>query len=94
MLGELATQMNAGQLRPVVGAVHPLAEGHEAFASKQAGPVPGRSSSRLPVEVPRLLGARGRRVREFAVNLVLRSFGASDVGREGSLAGRGFLGRE
>jgi NADPH:quinone reductase-like Zn-dependent oxidoreductase len=37
-----AAQMDAGQLRPVVGAVRPLAEGPEAFASKQAGNVPGK----------------------------------------------------
>lgn len=43
MLAELASQMDAGQLRPVVGAVRPLAEGREAFASKQAGEVPGKS---------------------------------------------------
>jgi|SRR5215831_10505135 len=42
MLSELASQMDAGQLRPVVGAVRPLAEGPEAFASKQAGNVPGK----------------------------------------------------
>jgi NADPH:quinone reductase-like Zn-dependent oxidoreductase len=42
MLGALAAQMDAGQLRPVVGAVRPLAEGPEAFASKQAGNVPGK----------------------------------------------------
>jgi NADPH:quinone reductase-like Zn-dependent oxidoreductase len=42
MLAELAAQMDAGQLRPVVGAVRPLAEGNEAFASKQAGNVPGK----------------------------------------------------
>lgn len=42
MLAELAAQMDAGQLRPVVGAVRPLAEGNEAFASKRAGNVPGK----------------------------------------------------
>ena len=43
MLAELAAQMDAGQLRPVVGAVRPLAEGREAFASKQEGKLPGKS---------------------------------------------------
>ena len=43
MLSELAAQMDAGQLRPVVGAVRPLAEGREAFTAKQAGEVPGKS---------------------------------------------------
>jgi NADPH:quinone reductase-like Zn-dependent oxidoreductase len=43
MLADLAAQMDAGQLRPVVGAVRPLAEGREAFASKQGGKVPGKS---------------------------------------------------
>jgi NADPH:quinone reductase-like Zn-dependent oxidoreductase len=43
MLSKLAGQMDTGQLRPVVGAVRPLAEGREAFASKQAGKVPGKS---------------------------------------------------
>ena len=42
MLAELAAQVDAGQLRPVVGAVRPLAEGREAFAAKQAGNVPGK----------------------------------------------------
>jgi NADPH:quinone reductase-like Zn-dependent oxidoreductase len=42
MLDELAAQMNAGQLRPVVGAVHPLAEGRAAFVSKKPGKVPGK----------------------------------------------------
>jgi NADPH:quinone reductase-like Zn-dependent oxidoreductase len=42
MLAELAAQMDAGQLRPVVGAVRPLADGPEAFASKQTGNVPGK----------------------------------------------------
>jgi NADPH:quinone reductase-like Zn-dependent oxidoreductase len=41
-LAELAAQMDAGQLRPVVGSVRPLAEGPEAFASKQTGNVPGK----------------------------------------------------
>ena len=49
MLAKLAAQMDAGQLRPVVGAVRPLAEGREAFAAKQAGKVPGK----LVVEVAR-----------------------------------------
>jgi NADPH:quinone reductase-like Zn-dependent oxidoreductase len=43
MLAELAAQTNAGHIRPVVGAVRPLAEGREAFASKQAGKIPGKS---------------------------------------------------
>jgi NADPH:quinone reductase-like Zn-dependent oxidoreductase len=43
MLAELAAQVDAGQLRPVVGAVRPLAEGREAFAAKQAGNVPGKT---------------------------------------------------
>jgi NADPH:quinone reductase-like Zn-dependent oxidoreductase len=43
MLSELAAQMDAGQLRPVVGAVRPLAEGREAFTAKQAGEVPGKA---------------------------------------------------
>jgi NADPH:quinone reductase-like Zn-dependent oxidoreductase len=43
MLAKLAAQMDAGQLRPIVGAVQPLEEGRKAFAAKQTGKVPGKS---------------------------------------------------
>ena len=43
MLSELAAQMDAGQLRPVIGAVRPLAAGRDAFTAKRAGEVPGKS---------------------------------------------------
>jgi len=40
---ELARLVDEGQLRPQVGAVYPLAQAAEAFSSKAAGGVPGRT---------------------------------------------------
>jgi NADPH:quinone reductase-like Zn-dependent oxidoreductase len=41
-LGELGRRISTGELRPVVGAVMPLAEGRAAFAAKQRGSSPGK----------------------------------------------------
>jgi NADPH:quinone reductase-like Zn-dependent oxidoreductase len=41
-LSELGRRIAAGELRPVVGAVVPLAQGVAAFASKQRGSSPGK----------------------------------------------------
>jgi NADPH:quinone reductase-like Zn-dependent oxidoreductase len=41
-LAELGRRIDAGQLRPVVGGVLPLAEGRQAFEAKQHGGVPGK----------------------------------------------------
>lgn len=41
-LAKLSNKIEGGQLRPVVGEVRPLAEGREAFASKQAGGIRGK----------------------------------------------------
>jgi NADPH:quinone reductase-like Zn-dependent oxidoreductase len=42
-LGELAASIEAGELRPVVGEVRPLAQGGQAFAAKRGGGVRGKS---------------------------------------------------
>ena len=41
-LSELARRIDAGELRPVVGAVMPLAQGGAAFAAKSRGSSPGK----------------------------------------------------
>lgn len=41
-LAAIAEMVDAGQLRPQVGAVYPLAEGREAFAAKSTPGIPGR----------------------------------------------------
>ena len=41
-LREIAALVDAGQIRPQVGAVYPLAKGREAFAAKSAPGIPGR----------------------------------------------------
>ena len=41
-LSELGQRIAARELRPVVGAVMPLAQGGEAFAAKQRGSSPGK----------------------------------------------------
>jgi NADPH:quinone reductase-like Zn-dependent oxidoreductase len=41
-LAEIARLVDAGEVRPQVGAVYPLAEGREAFAAKSASGIPGR----------------------------------------------------
>jgi len=41
-LREIAALVDAGQIRPQVGAVYPLARGREAFAAKSAPGIPGR----------------------------------------------------
>ena len=41
-LSELGRRIAAGELRPVVGAVMPLAQGGAAFAAKQRGKSPGK----------------------------------------------------
>jgi NADPH:quinone reductase-like Zn-dependent oxidoreductase len=41
-LGELGRRIAARELRPVVGAVMPLAQGRDAFAAKQRGSSPGK----------------------------------------------------
>jgi NADPH:quinone reductase-like Zn-dependent oxidoreductase len=41
-LSELGRRIAARELRPVVGAVMPLAEGRDAFAAKQRGSSPGK----------------------------------------------------
>jgi NADPH:quinone reductase-like Zn-dependent oxidoreductase len=42
LLAELARSIDAGELRPVLGATVPLYVGAQAFAAKQAGGVPGK----------------------------------------------------
>ena len=42
-LGELGRRIAARELRPVVGAVMPLAQGRDAFAAKQRGTSPGKT---------------------------------------------------
>jgi NADPH:quinone reductase-like Zn-dependent oxidoreductase len=49
-LGELATQIEAGVLRPVLGEVHRLTDGREAFAAKQAGGLRGKSVLKVTAE--------------------------------------------
>lgn len=46
-LGDLAGRLEAGELRPVVGEVRPLAEGSDAFASKRSGGMLGKSVLRV-----------------------------------------------
>jgi NADPH:quinone reductase-like Zn-dependent oxidoreductase len=41
-LGEIGRRVAAGELRPVLGAVMPLAQGGSAFAAKQRGRSPGK----------------------------------------------------
>ena len=41
-LSELGRRVAAGELRPVVGAVMPLAQGSAAFAAKESGSSPGK----------------------------------------------------
>ncbi|MGH9209679.1 MAG: NADP-dependent oxidoreductase [Acidimicrobiales bacterium] len=41
-LVEIARLVDAGEIRPQVGAVYPLAEGREAFTAKSAPGIPGR----------------------------------------------------
>jgi NADPH:quinone reductase-like Zn-dependent oxidoreductase len=41
-LGEIARLVEAGNVRPQVGAVYPLAQAREAFAAKAGGGIPGR----------------------------------------------------
>jgi NADPH:quinone reductase-like Zn-dependent oxidoreductase len=41
-LGEIARLVDAGTIRPQVGAVYPLAEGREAFTAKSTPGIPGR----------------------------------------------------
>jgi NADPH:quinone reductase-like Zn-dependent oxidoreductase len=41
-LAEIAALVDAGKLRPQVGAVYPLAEAKAAFTAKSAGGIPGR----------------------------------------------------
>jgi NADPH:quinone reductase-like Zn-dependent oxidoreductase len=43
MLAEIAEQLEARRLRPVVGETRPLAAGADAFASKAPGGIPGKS---------------------------------------------------
>jgi NADPH:quinone reductase-like Zn-dependent oxidoreductase len=47
-LGALAAPIEAGELRPVVGEVRPLAQGRQAFAAKRGGGVRGKSVLMLP----------------------------------------------
>jgi NADPH:quinone reductase-like Zn-dependent oxidoreductase len=49
-LAELGRRIDAGQLRPVVGGVLPLAEGRQAFQAKQHGGVPGKAVLRVAEE--------------------------------------------
>lgn len=42
LLAELARSVDAGELRPVLGAVFPLSDGQRAFEAKQGGGVPGK----------------------------------------------------
>ena len=42
LLAELARSIDAGELRPVLGATFPLYVGAQAFEAKQAGGVPGK----------------------------------------------------
>ena len=46
LLAELARSIDAGELRPVLGATFPLAGGRQAFEAKQAGGIPARSRCR------------------------------------------------
>ena len=41
-LREIAQLVDAGTLRPQVGAVYPLAQAREAFTAKSGGGIPGR----------------------------------------------------
>ena len=41
-LDELSRRIDAGELRPIVGQVLPLADGRAAFAAKQHHAVPGK----------------------------------------------------
>jgi NADPH:quinone reductase-like Zn-dependent oxidoreductase len=41
-LAEVARLVDAGRIRPQVGAVYPLADARDAFAAKSAGGIPGR----------------------------------------------------
>jgi hypothetical protein len=41
-LGEIARLVDAGTIRPQVGAVYPLAKGREAFTAKSTPGIPGR----------------------------------------------------
>jgi NADPH:quinone reductase-like Zn-dependent oxidoreductase len=47
-LRELEAELDSGKLRPMVGAVHPLERGGDAFAAKGAGGIAGKAV--LPVE--------------------------------------------
>jgi NADPH:quinone reductase-like Zn-dependent oxidoreductase len=42
--------MDAGQLRPVVGRVWPLAEGRQAFQAKRHGGLPGKAVLRVATQ--------------------------------------------
>lgn len=42
-LTELAREVDAGSLRPIVGRVWPLAKGRQAFQAKQRGGLPGKA---------------------------------------------------
>jgi NADPH:quinone reductase-like Zn-dependent oxidoreductase len=41
-LEEIARRVDSGDLRPTVGAVHPLAEAQEAFRTKSSSSIPGK----------------------------------------------------
>ena len=49
-LAELGRRMDAGQLRPVVGRVWPLAEGRQAFQAKRHGGLPGKAVLRVATQ--------------------------------------------
>jgi NADPH:quinone reductase-like Zn-dependent oxidoreductase len=46
-LAELGRRIDAGQLRPVIGGVWPLAQGRQAFQAKQHGGLPGKVALRV-----------------------------------------------
>jgi NADPH:quinone reductase-like Zn-dependent oxidoreductase len=62
-LGELAGRIDAGQLRPIVGNVLPLARGREAFERKHAGGSPGQTV--LKVDDTDELGASMTRFDDY-----------------------------
>jgi NADPH:quinone reductase-like Zn-dependent oxidoreductase len=49
-LAELGRRIDAGQLRPIVGGVWPLAEGRQAFQAKRHGGLPGKAVLRVAEE--------------------------------------------
>jgi NADPH:quinone reductase-like Zn-dependent oxidoreductase len=51
-LVELTRRFDAGTLRPLLGAVFPLAEGRRAFEAKQQGGPPGKVALQVPDPTP------------------------------------------